>query len=201
MSIESASSKDNNENPQQTPINPLNTDANKDILNYPYENKEIESVCNNFIENLFLTTPKNYESFGQNNCSIKRISEIKVDLNKDKSPENYSLESTPIISPQKQENNKQENISTLNEKEKENNMNNIIRKTKSKDESDKENNSLLSNSQNNQSNSSNINTERMNEICHDFIDDIFSQENAKYARNRSNADELNIMRHENSDKH
>jgi len=198
MSFESASSKDNNENPKQTPISQLNTDENKDILNYPYENKEIESVCNNFIENLFLTNPKNYESFGQNNYNIKRISEIKVDLNKDKSPQNYSLESTPIISPQKQENNKQENTSTLNEKDKENNINNIIRKTKSKDESDKENNSLLSNSQNNQSNSSNINTERMNEICHDFIDDIFSQENAKYARNRANGDELNIMRSENT---
>ena len=198
MSFESASSKDNNENPKQIPISQLNTDENKDILNYPYENKEIESVCNNFIENLFLTNPKNYESFGQNNYNIKRISEIKVDLNKDKSPQNYSLESTPIISPQKQENNKQENTSTLNEKDKENNINNIIRKRKSKDESDKENNSLLSNSQNNQSNSSNINTERMNEICHDFIDDIFSQENAKYARNRANGDELNIMRSENT---
>ena len=196
MSINPTQSKDNKEKPQQSPISSIKTAENKDILNYPYENKEIESVCNNFIENLFLINPK-YESFGQNHYNLKRISENKIDLNLNKSPEKYSIETTPIISPQKQKNINKENTSTL--KEKENNINNnIIKKTKSKDESDKENNSLLSNSQNNNSSNSNINTERMNEICHDFIDEIFSQENAKYARNQTNGDELNIMRSDNT---
>ena len=57
----------------------------KNIADYPYENKEIESICNNFVENLFLINPISYESFGQNNYGIKKITDAsnKSDLKLD----------------------------------------------------------------------------------------------------------------------
>lgn len=65
-----------------------------------------------------------------------------------------------------------------------------ISKSNGNEESDKENNSLLSNSQKNKD--SNTNTEEMNNICKDFINEIFSKENERHKRTKS-GDELNIV--------
>ena len=158
-----------------------------DLLNYEYKNKEIEKVCDNFVENLFLENPKSYESFVGNNVGVKKITEPnkKSDLKQEIEDKKYSAESSPIKD-SKQDNN-------INDKKNETEPLKEINKEKNKDESDKENNSLLSNSKKNDDNS-NMNTEAMNNICKDFIDEIFSQENAKYNNRRNNSgDELNIV--------
>ena len=157
----------------------------KDITEYPYPNKEIESLCNNFVCDLFNINPKNYESFGQNNLSIKKISEInnKIELKSEHSPKKYSLESSPI--------------SIHKNQEKENNNNKNSNTSKSNiEESDKENNSLLSNTpQNIKINSNNISNDNMKMVCQDFVENIFSQENEKYTKFNKNGDELNKIGH------
>jgi hypothetical protein len=71
---------------------------NFNVINYDYKNKEIEEVCNNFVENLFLINPKSYESFGGNNFSQKNFVDInnKKEIKLDNSQKKYSLESSPI---------------------------------------------------------------------------------------------------------
>ena len=157
----------------------------KDITEYPYPNKEIESLCNNFVCDLFNINPKNYESFGQNNLSIKKISEInnKIELKSEHSPKKYSLESSPI------------SIHKNQEKENNNNINSNTSKSNI-EESDKENNSLLSNTpQNIKINSNNISNDNMKMVCQDFVENIFSQENEKYTKFNKNGDELNKIGH------
>ena len=165
----------------------------KNITDYPYENKEIESICNNFVENLFLINPISYESFGQNNYGIKKITDAsnKSDLKLDNIQKKYSLESSPIqTDKQKQE----KNIDEENIENKENSDNesdslkevNIHKKSDNNisEESIKENRSVSS--------SNKSNTAREN-ICRNFIDEIFSEEKEKYANKRTQRDELNIV--------
>ena len=165
----------------------------KNIADYPYENKEIESICNNFVENLFLINPISYESFGQNNYGIKKITDAsnKSDLKLDNIQKKYSLESSPIqTDKQKQE----KNIDEENVENKENSDNesdslkevNIHKKSDNNisEESIKENRSVSS--------SNKSNTAREN-ICRNFIDEIFSEEKEKYANKRTQRDELNIV--------
>ena len=165
----------------------------KNIADYPYENKEIESICNNFVENLFLINPISYESFGQNNYGIKKITDAsnKSDLKLDNIQKKYSLESSPIqTDKQKQE----KNIDEENIENKENSDNesdslkevNIHKKSDNNisEESIKENRSVSS--------SNKSNTAREN-ICRNFIDEIFSEEKEKYANKRTQRDELNIV--------
>ena len=159
---------------------------NFNVMNYDYKNKEIEEVCNNFVENLFLINPKSYESFGGNNYSQKNIVDInnKKEIKLENSQKKYSLESSPIHDSKHEENNVDNNESeSLKEINIEKNENNIS-KSNGDEESEKENNSLSSNTKNN---------EKMSNICKDFIDEIFSQENEKYANGRNKGDELNIV--------
>ena len=159
---------------------------NFNVMNYDYKNKEIEEVCNNFVENLFLINPKSYESFGGNNYSQKNIVDInnKKEIKLENSQKKYSLESSPIHNSKHEENNVDNNDSeSLKEINIEKNENNIS-KSNGDEESEKENNSLSSNTKNN---------EKMSNICKDFIDEIFSQENEKYANGRNKGDELNIV--------
>jgi len=159
---------------------------NFNIMNYDYKNKEIEEVCNNFVENLFLINPKSYESFGGNNFSQKNFVDInnKKEIKLENSQKKYSLESSPIHDSKHEENNVDNNDSeSLKEINIEKNENNIS-KSNGDEESEKENNSLSSNTKNN---------EKMSNICKDFIDEIFSQENEKYANGRNKGDELNIV--------
>ena len=159
---------------------------NFNVMNYDYKNKEIEEVCNNFVENLFLINPKSYESFGGNNYSQKNIVDInnKKEIKLENSQKKYSLESSPIHDSKHEENkvdnNDSESLKEINIEKNENN----ISKSNDDEESEKENNSLSSNTKNN---------EKMSNICKDFIDEIFSQENEKYANGRNKGDELNIV--------
>ena len=159
---------------------------NFNVMNYDYKNKEIEEVCNNFVENLFLINPKSYESFGGNNFLQKNIVDInnKKEIKLENSQKKYSLESSPIHDSKHEENkvdnNDSESLKEINIEKNENN----ISKSNGDEESEKENNSLSSNTQNN---------EKMSNICKDFIDEIFSQENEKYANGRNKGDELNIV--------
>ena len=159
---------------------------NFNVMNYDYKNKEIEEVCNNFVENLFLINPKSYESFGGNNFLQKNIVDInnKKEIKLENSQKKYSLESSPIHDSKHEENkvdnNDSESLKEINIEKNENN----ISKSNGDEESEKENNSLSSNTKNN---------EKMSNICKDFIDEIFSQENEKYANGRNKGDELNIV--------
>ena len=157
-----------------------------DVMNYVYKNKEIEEVCNNFVDTLFLVNPKSYESFGGNNFGQKNIINVnnKKDLKSENSEKKYSLEGSPMQESKHEENKIDKNDSgSLKEINIEKNYNNIS-ESNADGESDKENNSLSSNTKNN---------EKMSNICKDFIDEIFSQENERYANGRNKGDELNIV--------
>ena len=187
-----------NEQSQQSPRYSLKNFEKKDISEYPYPNKEIESLCTNFVCNLFNINPKSYESYGQNNFGMRKISDNKIELKSENSPKKYSIESSPISIHKNQEkeylnnNNINLNNNTINN----NNKNNNSSKSESNyDESDKENNSYLSNTSRNikivSNNVNNISNDNMKNICKDFIEDIFAQENEKYTKFNKYGDELN----------
>ena len=186
-----------NEQSQQSPRYSLKNFEKKDISEYPYPNKEIETLCTNFVCNLFNINPKSYESYGQNNFGVRKISENKIELKSENSPKKYSIESSPISIHKNQEkeylNNNNINI---NNNINNNNKNNNSSKSESNyDESDKENNSYLSNTPRNikivSNNVNNISNDNMKNICKDFIEDIFAQENEKYTKFNKYGDELN----------
>ena len=180
-----------NEQSQQSPRYSLKNFEKKDISEYPYPNKEIEKLCTNFVCNLFNINPKSYESYGQNNFGVRKISENKIELKSENSPKKYSIESSPISIHKNQEKEYLNNNNINN-----NNKNNNSSKSESNyDESDKENNSYLSNTPRNikivSNNVNNISNDNMKNICKDFIEDIFAQENEKYTKFNKYGDELN----------
>ena len=192
MSSEPAPEQSIEQSHQISPSNSLKDSDKNNISNYPYPNKEIESLCKHFVEDLFMINPKSYESFGQNYFGVRKISEIsnKIEIKSEKnSPKKNLLE--------------KDDSDSLKEMNKNNQVINIKNKTTSKsnsnfDESDKENNSLLSNTpRNNNININNMSNDNVKIICKDFIDDIFAQENAKYSKFKTNGDELNKMGYSN----
>ena len=187
-----------NEQSQQSPRYSLKNFEKKDISEYPYPNKEIESLCTNFVCNLFNINPKSYESYGQNNFGVRKISENKIELKSENSPKKYSIESSPISIHKNQEKEylNNNNINLNNNNINNNNKNNNSSKSESNyDESDKENNSYLSNTPRNikivSNYVNNISNDNMKNICKDFIEDIFAQENEKYTKFNKYGDELN----------
>ena len=186
-----------NEQSQQSPRYSLKNFEKKDISEYPYPNKEIETLCTNFVCNLFNINPKSYESYGQNNFGVRKISENKIELKSENSPKKYSIESSPIsIHKNQEKENLNNNNINLNNNINNNNKNNNSSKSESNyDESDKENNSYLSNTPRNikivSNNVNNISNDNMKNICKDFIEDIFAQENEKYTKFNKYGDELN----------
>ena len=186
-----------NEQSQQSPRYSLKNFEKKDISEYPYPNKEIESLCTNFVCNLFNINPKSYESYGQNNFGVRKISENKIELKSENSPKKYSIESSPISihKNQEKENLNNNNINLNNKKNNNNKNNNSSNSESNYDESDKENNSYLSNTPRNikivSNNVNNISNDNMKNICKDFIEDIFAQENEKYTKFNKYGDELN----------
>ena len=186
-----------NEQSQQSPRYSLKNFEKKDISEYPYPNKEIESLCTDFVCNLFNINPKSYESYGQNNFGVRKISENKIELKSENSPKKYSIESSPIsIHKNQEKENLNNNNINLNNNINNNNKNNNSSKSESNyDESDKENNSYLSNTSRNikivSNNVNNISNDNMKNICKDFIEDIFAQENEKYTKFNKYGDELN----------
>ena len=193
MSSEPTPEQSKEQSYQISPRYSLKDSEKNNIANYPYPNKEIESLCNNFVDNLFMINPKSYESFGQNNFGVRKISEVsnKIEI---KSENN---------SPKKNSSEKDDSDSLKEINNNNNQIINIKHKTPSKsnsnfDESDKENNSLLSNTpRNNNLNINKISNDNVKTICKDFIDDIFAQENAKYSKFKTYGDELNKMGYSN----
>ena len=98
MSSEANQEEIQNQSPNSSPKNKEIEQENDNITNYPYKNQEIEKLCNNFVENLFLVNPKNYESFGANNIEIitKVNNDNKGDLKIENTYKKYSIESSPI---------------------------------------------------------------------------------------------------------
>ena len=186
-----------NEQSQQSPRYSLKNFEKKDISEYPYPNKEIEKLCTNFVCNLFNINPKSYESYGQNNFGVRKISENKIELKSENSPKKYSIESSPISihKNQEKENLNNNNINLSNNINNNNKNNNSSKSESNYDESDKENNSYLSNTPRNikivSNNVNNISNDNMKNICKDFIEDIFAQENEKYTKFNKYGDELN----------
>ena len=186
------------------------------IENYAYENKELEDLCNKFTESLFILNSKNYESFAQNNLNIKKVTDgNKGDFIIENSQKKYSLESSPIQTPNNLEKNNEEeeesnednnSLQEINNNNNNNdsdslknisnekiNNNKISKEISSKkDDSDKENNSLLANSINNKNTPSEKNSQNLSLICKDFVSDLFSQEYTKNINNKG-GDELNII--------
>ena len=178
MSSEANQEEIQNQSPNISPKNKEIEQENDNIINYPYKNQEIEKLCNNFVENLFLVNPKSYESFGANNIGVinKVNIENKGDLKIENTDKKYSIESSPLHeNEQNQEIEKKDENNEI--KNKEQNIN-IISKSNNNDDSDKED----------KDNSSN----NLENICKNFIDEIFSQENEKHSKNK-NRDELNMV--------
>jgi hypothetical protein len=98
MSSEANQEEIQNQSPNISPKNKEIEQENDNIINYPYKNQEIEKLCNNFVENLFLVNPKSYESFGANNIGVinKVNIENKGDLKIENSDKKYSIESSPL---------------------------------------------------------------------------------------------------------
>ena len=195
MSSEATPEISNQQSQQKSPRNEEKEKADLKNNQNIYENKQIENVCDNFVENLFSVNPKSYESYGVNNLVTKNKNknELIIENNQKK----YSLESSPIRdSKQEQDNNvnkieikkdDSDSLKDINEDNNVNNYNNInnISNSSNNKDSDKVNNSYSSNNENK--------NENMSNICRDFIDEIFSHENAKYAGRQSTGDELNIV--------
>ena len=86
MSSEANQEEIQNQSPNISPKNKEIEQENDNIINYPYKNQEIEKLCNNFVENLFLVNPKSYESFGANNIGV--INKVNIENKGDLKIEN-----------------------------------------------------------------------------------------------------------------
>ena len=70
----SSSPRNNNNNiNQDTEL--IKNDSNMNIQDYVFENKDVETVCENFIESLFLVNPKNFDSLGQSHLKIRKLAD------------------------------------------------------------------------------------------------------------------------------
>ena len=194
-------------NNEKEPIQSLSKKSSElDIHNYKFENKDIEATCENFIEGLFLVDPKNFDSFGQSQVKIRKLTDSRSNLKN--SEKKFSIENSPNTQSKKQSNynsnQKDQSIEQINEDEDGQNINDtnnqsnnippvnkisVDQKQNQYNDSEKENNSNLANN-------SQINTNRQNNnsgsssgralICHNFVNDIFNFKNLE-----ENGDELN----------
>ena len=132
MSSEANQEEIQNQSPNSSPKNKEIEQENDNITNYPYKNQEIEKLCYNFVENLFLVNPKNYESFGANNIEIitKVNNDNKGDLKIENTDKKYSIESSPIHEQNQEIEKKDENNEIIN---KDQNIN-IISKSNNNDD-------------------------------------------------------------------
>ena len=73
MSSEATPEGSKHESLQNSPRNEDKGQEKEDIINYPYKNKQMEKLCDNFVENLFLVNPKSYESFVANNIGSWKL--------------------------------------------------------------------------------------------------------------------------------
>ena len=208
-----SSLKNSNNNLNQ---NLIKSDSNMNIQDYTYQDKEVETVCDNFIESLFLVDPKSFDSLGQTHLKVRKLadssrsnlqnSERKLSLSnsqksQSKNPINKENENENNVSEfniNQNNNNKSQSNSSLNNKSiKKLNINQNIN-----NDSEKENNSNLANSKNNiKINNSGSSSGRVI-ACQNFINDLFNPKNNDLL-NEGHGDELNkvekVKRYENSE--
>ena len=165
------------------------------IHNYIYENKDIEAVCENFIESLFLVDPKTFDSWGESHIKTRKLSmnpsqksHNPIQLNQENVNSNSSInnkelneqkkeidsleessESEEIIN--KDENNNDDNINQSSPRIN-NESNQKFNINQYKSNSGKENNSNLANNSKLKDNSGSSSGRAI--LCHNFVNDLFS---------------------------
>ena len=178
MSSEPTPEGSKHESLQNSPRNEDKGQEKEDIINYPYKNKQMEKLCDNFVENLFLVNPKSYESFVANNIGTinKQNTISKNDLKLENTEKKYSIENSPIRDEKK-------DIEKIDENDESGDKPlNINVLSYNNEESDKE---II---QKNKDNAA----DNLEKICKNFVDEIFSQEIEKYSKSK-NRDELNMV--------
>ena len=170
MSSEATPEGSKHESLQNSPRNENKEQEKNDIINYPYKNKQMEKLCDNFVENLFLVNPKSYESFVANNISTinKPNTASKNDLKLENNDKKYSIENSPVSDEKK-------DIEEIDESDEINNKpKNVNILSYNNEESDKEI------TQKNKDNAA----DNLEKICKNFVDEIFSQEIEKYSKSK-----------------
>ena len=153
----------------------MKNDSVKKIENYIFENKEVEMVCQDFLENIFNVNPKNDDPLRENLTKNRKIS--------DTSNYQSSRNNSPNVQSKAQLNSNSNFNSNQSSNNKSNNNLNANRK-----DSEKENNSNLANSQNNLNKKNSVSSSGRSIVCKNFVEDLFSQEIPD-----ENGDELNIV--------
>ena len=149
----------------------VKNDSVKNIENYIFENKDVEKVCQDFLENIFNVNPKNDDPLRENLTKNRKIS--------DTSNYQSSRNNSPNVQSKAQFNSN----SNFNSNQSSNKNLNTNRKN-----SEKENKSNLANSQNNLNKKNSISSSGRSIICKNFVEDLFSQDIPD-----EHGDELNIV--------
>ena len=149
----------------------VKNDSVKKIENYIFENKDVEKVCQDFLENIFNVNPKNDDPLRENLTKNRKIS--------DTSNYQSSRNNSPNVQSKAQFNSN----SNFNSNQSSNKNLNTNRKN-----SEKENKSNLANSQNNLNKKNSVSSSGRSIICKNFVEDLFSQDIPD-----EHGDELNIV--------
>ena len=149
----------------------VKNDSVKNIENYIFENKDVEKVCQDFLENIFNVNPKNDDPLRENLTKNRKIS--------DTSNYQSSRNNSPNVQSKAQFNSN----SNFNSNQSSNKNLNTNRKN-----SEKENKSNLANSQNNLNKKNSVSSSGRSIICKNFVEDLFSQDIPD-----EHGDELNIV--------
>ena len=186
----------------------IKNDSQLNINNYTYENKDIEALCDKFIENLFLVNPKNYDSF-QSHLKIRKISsdtsrsnlqnsQKKLNLSNNKlNINNSNYNSNSINNEKKEQNSKKDNNESNNNIQSNSSLENKLKKESVNTRSrELENNASLVGSKTNSKrvvNNSNSSSGRIASICNNFVEDLFYPKNNSFIQTEHGGDELNIV--------
>ena len=186
----------------------IKNDSQLNINNYTYENKDIEALCDKFIENLFLVNPKNYDSF-QSHLKIRKISsdtsrsnlqnsQKKLNLSNNKlNINNSNYNSNSINNEKKEQNSKKDNNESNNNIQSNSSLENKLKKESVNTRSrELENNASLVGSKANSKrvvNNSNSSSGRIASICNNFVEDLFYPKNNSFIQTEHGGDELNIV--------
>ena len=177
----------------------IKQDSEMHIENYLFENKDIESACENFIESLFLVDPKKYDSLGQSHLIIKKLADTSRS-NLQSSRQKVSSENSPNIRSQEQLNkdnkeNLDNNISNYNSNKINSQSNQKDDLNSLKDNNSNENfNKINSDEQNNNQSNSNINNIKKLNLNQNVDSDI----DKNYNNNEGSRNHTNRLNNNNS---
>ena len=176
----------------------IKQDSEMHIENYLFENKDIESACENFIESLFLVDPKKYDSLGQSHLIIKKLADTSRS-NLQSSRQKVSLENSPNIRSQEQLNkDNKENLDNNNSNYNTNKINNQSNQKDDlnslKDNSNENFNKINSDEQNDNQSNSNINNIKKLNLNQNVDSDI----DKNYNNNEGSRDLTNRLNNNNS---